>query len=28
LVTRQEFHIENFLGFMPLAFLLMLLKHL
>jgi transposase len=28
LVTRWEYHIENFLGFVQLACLLMLLKHL
>ena len=28
LVTRWEYHIENFLGFIQLACLLMLLKHL
>jgi transposase len=28
LVTRWEYHIENFLGFVQLACLLMLLRHL
>jgi len=28
LVTRWEYHIENFLGFVQLACLLMLFKHL
>jgi len=28
LVTRWEFHIENFLGFVHLACLLMLIRHL
>ena len=28
LVTRWEYHIENFLGFVQLACLLMLLKHI
>ena len=28
LVTRWEYHIENFLGFVQLACLIMLLKHL
>ena len=28
LVTRWEYHIENFLGFVHLACLLMLLRHL